>query len=74
MRVEIIWPIRLLQAVSFHFAETLALANTNKGMRTYTVYTHMYKGAFLRERAVIAKWRVVIRLLALDNKCRAVLS
>lgn len=55
---------------------TLAPANTqNKGVHTCTgVYTLTKKLFRKTERESCCKWRVVISLLAVDNKCRAVLS
>lgn len=48
--------------------------HTNKGVHTCPgVYT-LTKNLFLERESSDYKWREVISLLVLDNKCRAVLS
>jgi len=56
----------------FSFTKTCALANTHKQRRAHLHRSvHAYKEPFLCESSD-CKWRL-ISLLALDNKCRAVL-
>lgn len=72
MRVEIIWPIRLLQMHLLLYVKHLPLQThkyTDKKRRAH-LHSSEHKEPFWKGRTD-CKWRVVISLLVLDNKSRA---